>query len=244
MAARTKRNANANAREKVWGAAAADGQLSFAQRRSWGGPRARSGRKASPRAKVRHLARPRHAWWAPIHITLRRAKGLPSLRSERLHNELREAVRATKREDFRIVHYSVQADHVHMVVEAEDARALASGMKSFTIRAARRLNSRVLGGRRGSLWGDRYHRRDLGSPREVRNVLVYVNNNYLKHFEIVPDRVDPCSSAPWFTGWMQVFAPPPEPSPVALPQTWLLARGWHDNIRFIHVRELPRALRA
>jgi len=42
------------------------------------------------------------------------------------------------------------------------------------------------------VWGDRYHRRDLGSPREVRNALVYVNNNHLKHHEWdAPDRAWP-----------------------------------------------------
>ena len=177
-----------------------------------------------------------------MHVTLRRAKGLPSLRSERLHNELREAVRHTRRDDFRIVHYSVQADHVHMIVEADDADALARGMKSFTIRAARRLNSRVLR-RRGAVWGDRYHRRDLGSPREVRNALVYVNNNHLKHHEWDAGLVDPCSSAPWFAEWVHAPDPPPDPSPVERAGTWLLARGWHGNVRFLHLGELPRALR-
>jgi REP element-mobilizing transposase RayT len=60
---------------------------------------------------------------------MRRAPGLPSLRSERLHNLLREAIRATRREGFRIVHYSVQADHVHLVIEADDATILSNGMR-------------------------------------------------------------------------------------------------------------------
>ena len=223
----------------------AEGQLSFAQRRSWGGPRVGSGRKAAKRANVAHAKRPPHVWSFPVHVTLRRAKGLPSLRSERIHQELRAAIRRVTRGNFRIVHYSVQRDHVHMIVEAEHARALANGMKSFTIRAARNVNARVLG-RRGSLWGDRYHRRDLTSPREVRNCLVYVNNNHLKHHELDAGLVDPCSSAAWFTGWMQRFDPPPEPPPTAEPETWLLERGWkgRDGFpRYIHLGELPAALR-
>ena len=42
------------------------------------------------------------------------------------------------REDFRIVHYSIQNDHLHMLVEADDARALTNGMKSFVVRVAMR----------------------------------------------------------------------------------------------------------
>ena len=177
---------------------------------------------------------------------MRRAKGLPSLRSERIHNELREAVRKTRRGDFRIVHYSIQSDHVHMIVEAENARALACGMKSFTIRAARRLNSAACLRRRGAIWGDRYHRRDLVAPRDVRNVLVYVLANHLKHHEWDAGLVDPCSSAAWFDGWMQVVEPPPSPPPTEPPRTWLLERGWLGRggfPRYIHLGELPQALR-
>ena len=149
----------------------------------------------------------------------------------------------TRRDDFRIVHYSVQNDHVHMLVEAEDAAALSAGMKSFAVRAARRINKYALR-RRGSVWGDRYHRRDLSSPRDVRNALVYVINNHLKHHEWDAGLIDPCSSAPWFDGWMHGPAPPDTPSPTEPARTWLLRRGWHDDIRFIHQGELPRALRA
>ncbi|MDB4933486.1 MAG: hypothetical protein JWP87_458 [Labilithrix sp.] len=173
---------------------------------------------------------------------MRRAKGLPSLRSELIHNELREAVRLTRRDDFRIVEYSIQRDHVHMLVEADDAAALAAGMKSFSVRAARRINTRALR-RRGGVWGDRYHRRDLDNPSDVRNVIVYVMNNHLKHHEWDDGLIDPCSSAPWFTGWMHKPEPPAEPSPVERARTWLLRKGWHGDVRFLNRGELPRALR-
>jgi putative transposase len=159
---------------------------------------------------VRHRARPEHRWYQPVHVTLRRSKGLPNLRSEVLH--------------------------------ADDRAALSAGMKSFAVRAARRLNARLR--RRGHVWADRYHRRDLVSPRDVRNAIVYVINNHLKHHEWDAGLVDPCSSAPWFGGWMHRPRPPDTPRPTEAPRTWLLERGWHDNVRFLHRGELPRALRA
>jgi putative transposase len=217
-------------------------QRSFAEHVTWGGPRAGAGRKAPARANVRHRARPEHVWYEPVHVTIRRAKGLPSLRSEVVYAELREAVRLTRREDFRIVEYSVQRDHVHMLVEADDAAALAAGMKSFKVRAARRIN-RVLR-RQGSMWGERYHRRDLGSPRDVRNAVVYVMNNHLKHQEWEGGLVDTCSSAPWFQGWMHKPNLPDEPAPVERARTWLLHTGWHRKLNYLNRGELPRAMRA
>ena len=104
------------------------------------------------------------------------------------------AIRATRREGFRIVQYSVQADHVHLVIEAESASVLSSGMRSFAVRVNRRVPCR-----RGRVWGDRYHRRDLTSPREVRHAFVYVRGNHVKHREPNVGLLDPLSSGPWFT---------------------------------------------
>lgn len=237
----------ANAREKIWGAdtkGRAEGrQLSFAARKTWGGPRKGAGRKAGHRPKVRHVRREPHSRWKPVLVTLRRAKGVPNLRCGLLHKEVQAAVRRTNRDDFRIVHYSVQADHVHMVVEAEDGAALSAGMKSFAVSAALRVNFRALRRKRGRVWGDRYHRRELGSPRQVRNALVYVLANHLKHGECDVGIIDPCSSGPWFRDWMHPPPPPPGPSPVAPARTYLLERGWHDGWRFIIPGEVPRALR-
>ena len=244
-----------NARERTWGVdaggsggrevarAGAGTQLSFADRKARGGPRKGAGRKAAPRARQLHVTRPAHSWWNPVLVTLRRAKGVPSLRCGLLHRELRAAVRRTRREDFRIVHYSIQADHVHLVVEADDRAALAAGMKSFAVSGALRVNFRALRRKRGRVWGDRYHRRELGSPRQVRNVLVYVLGNHLKHGELDVGLIDPCSSGPWFRDWMHPPEPPPEPTPVASARTWLLHRGWHDGWNFLFPGELPHALR-
>jgi putative transposase len=159
------------------------------------------------------------------------------LRSDVVYAEVREAVRLMRREDFRIVEYSVQRDHVHMLVEADDAAALAAGMKSFKVRAARRIN-RVLG-RRGSVWGERYHRRDLGSPRDVRNAIVYVMNNHLKHQEWEGGLVDACSSAAWFQGWMHKPTLPDEPAPVERARTWLLRTGLAPEHPLLESRRAP-----
>ena len=198
-------------------------QLGFAFR-TWGGRRRGAGRKrSSGRRSVPHRPRHAHDPRCPLHVTLRAHAGLPSLRENRLHVALREALGAASSTTFRILHYSVQRDHVHLIVEADAATGLRRGMQGFAIRAAKAVNRAL--GRRGRVWGDRFHARMLARPREVRNALIYVLQNWRKHLRNVRG-LDPWSSAAWFTGWRQPCAVPPGRPPVARARTWLAGVGW------------------
>ena len=190
---------------------------------------------------MRHRARPTHKYWNPSHVTLRAEKGLPSFRQQTLYAAFEEAFRRMRREDFRIVELSVQDNHVHMIVEADDNDAFARGMKSFSVRANRLFNA-ALGRGRGRGWGDRYHRRDLTDARQVRNALVYCINNYKKHLGMSHGlmRIDPCSSARWFEGWTAIRTANDGLRPTPEPRTVLLARAWKAH-GFIHPGEVPRA---
>ena len=98
-------------------------QLSFAEVPTRGGPRKGAGRKPkdpSARPNVVHRTRPLHRSELPVHITLRRAKGLPGFRSERLHRLLKEAIRDTRREGFHITHY------MDLVIDATRLNVLLS----------------------------------------------------------------------------------------------------------------------
>ena len=193
------------------------------------------------RPNVHHVVRPKHSKWCPVHVTLRRAKGLPSFRTELLHCLMKRAIADSQREGFRIVEYSVQADHVHLVIEAESGSALTSGMRSFAVRVAMRVNSRVLRRHRGRVWGDRYHRRDLTSARQVRNALVYCLQNYKKHQRVTSGapRIDLCSSARWFQGWTAIRQHDDGPRPTEQAHTVLLRTAWQKH-GFIHPGEAPR----
>jgi REP element-mobilizing transposase RayT len=164
---------------------------------------------------------------------------LPSLRSPAVFAAIRSALARTARAWFRIVHFSVQADHVHILVEADDKTSLSRGVVGVVVRLARSFNRVV--GRRGRLWGDRYHARTLATPREVRHALVYVLMNWKKH---VPGAVglDPCSSASMFEGWKDrsVRGPPSEGDlPVRTAETWLVRAGWRRH-GLIGIEERPR----
>ena len=191
----------------------------------WGGWRPGAGRPRG-RTKVAHERRePVNARY-PLHVTLRVAEGVPGLRRRAALAIVRDAIAAANRDPFRVVHFHVLANHLHMIVETSSARALARGMRGLGVRLARKLNA--LFGREGALFAERFHARSLRTPTEVRNALRYVLLNSDKHAR-GPRRfeVDPFSSGAAFDGWADERWRYSEPSScTARPHSWLLAVGW------------------
>jgi REP element-mobilizing transposase RayT len=171
----------------------------------------------------------------PAHVTLRATTGLPSLRDRVVFGAVRSALAAASRRRFRVLQFSVQRDHLHLLVEADAPTDLVHGIKGLAIRVAKAVN-RLLG-RRGRVWGDRHHLRTLVTPRQVRNAYVYVLANWKKH---VPGArgLDPRSSAAWFTGW-RTRLERIGPSPVAAARTWLARIGWRRH-GLVRLDEAPR----
>ena len=104
-----------------------------------GGARRGAGRPPKgARAGSPHKARPKLAARYPVHVVLRVAPAIGSLRRHVTYRAIRAAtITAAKRTDFRIVHLSLQRTHVHMIVEADHETALAKGMQGFQISAAK-----------------------------------------------------------------------------------------------------------
>ena len=118
-------------------------------------------------------------------------------------------------------------NHVHLIVEADDRDRLSRGMKGLAIRMTRQLNG--LWGRKGAAFTDRYHAREISTPTQARNTLLYVLNNARKHAaqfgrKLAPRWVDPFSSARQFDGWRQRVRR--EPGVVVAAESWLLRAGW------------------
>ncbi len=164
----------------------------------WGGARKRAGRKRkSSRRNVAHRTRPGFSRGA-LHVTTRVRQEVWNLRTHRCFRELRRALeRGCARFGFRLIHFSVQGNHIHFIVEAPDQLALTRAMKGLEVRMARALN-RVMR-RRGQVFADRYHAHLLRTPREARNACDYVLSNWRVHAEregrLVPRGADPYSSA-------------------------------------------------
>jgi REP element-mobilizing transposase RayT len=163
--------------------------------------------------------------------------GVPSLRSVRFAAEFRASLRqACERGEFRVAQYSLQRDHVHLVVESAGKDALARGMKAIGARVARAVQRTF--GWRGAVLDGRYHLRVLKTPREVRNVLAYVLLNARRHWQkrsgaAPPVRIDSASSGRWFDGWRrrpaEASAPALGPPEVSRARTWLLKEGWRRH---------------
>ncbi len=215
-----------------------------------GGARGGAGRKpkVSGRPGVDHRSRAPLASRFPVHVTLKLQSGLPRLRSRREYAALRAAFAAGCARNlagtFRLCHYAVLNDHLHLLCEAETRTALSRGLQGVLIRIAKALNK--LWSRRGSVFADRYHDHILKSPREVRNALRYVFGNGKKHAtegrEVrVAQAIDTFTSAPWFTGFREritVLGIEAIVRPVADARTWLLTEGWLRHGR-ISVHEVP-----
>lgn len=202
-------------------------------------PRARGGRRPGAgrppnglRAGVSHLRRPSLSAAHPLHVTLRVVPGVRSLRGSSLFRVIRRALAAAScRFGFRLVHFSVQRNHLHLLVEARDRLALRRGAQGLAIRVARAVNRRLQ--RRGKLFGDRYHARALLTARAARFALRYVLANVRKHAaaQLPAGHIDDCSSAAWFDGWarpaeLAFGARRGADPPVMRARTWLLRVGW------------------
>src|SRR5262245_30906913 len=205
---------------------------------NWGGKRRGAGRKPKgARAGVSHAKRPKHTGRIPLLTTLKFLRGLPRLRNPIAHQAVREALAASTKDDFRVIEYSLQADHLHLIVEAADEHALSRWMKGLAVRIARALNR--LWRRMGTVFPDRYHARALTSPRAVRIALVYVLGNARKHGAWSGPRPDVYSSGPSFDGWTRSeLCADSVPRLLARARTWLLDVGWRRH-GLLDPREQP-----
>jgi REP element-mobilizing transposase RayT len=225
--------------------------------RTWGGRRRGAGRKPSkPGIHHRRVRRrPALSGREPVHVVVRVVPAVGRLRRPKAYQAIRRAlITVLLRGRMRVVHLSIQRNHVHPIVEAGDERALARGMQGFQISAARHLNAavsvevrRAVGGRagrsllreprRGQVFTDRYHAEIIDTPRRARHCLAYVLNNWRRHREdqAGPRQrsapVDPYSSGICFDGWADhstPFAFPRgyQPLVVSPASSWLLTTGW------------------
>jgi len=222
----------------------------------WGGKRQGAGRKPKAgRAGAPHTRRPTLKERHPVHIVIRVVPAIGSLRKRFMYKALREAsITAAAREDFRIVHLSIQRTHVHLLVEARHKAALSRGMQGFQISAAKHLNTAVSTTwserRRGQVFADRYHAEIIETPRQARHALNYVLNNWRKHREDQAGfarawKIDPFSSAIRFLDWKELAGREPwrkrdtyDPLVVCSPHTWLLREGWKLH-GLLSVAEVP-----
>ncbi len=189
-----------------------------------------------------------------MHVTMRCRRDVPSLRSQSLHEAIVRSIRRSVKRGIVVLHYTIQDDHLHLMVEAADKVKLARGMQYLFSRMAVVLNAQLR--RKGSVFRDRHHRHVLKTPSEVRRALVYILFNSRKHDtsllynEDAIDWIDEASSAMWFEGWDPDARPPPDEvarkraeigaSPLAVATTWLAHVGWQRAGGPLRFSERPK----
>ena len=196
-------------------------QLSLPRTAGWGGRRKGAGGRKKPGSGVSHRRRRRFTN-LPVHVTLRVRRDVWNLRSRRCFRALHRAfVHADARLGLQLCHFSVQGNHLHFLVEAEDARALSRGMQGLTIRMAKALN-RVMQ-RRGAVFADRFHAHLLRTPTEVKHAFSYVLRNHAVHAKRAGRAITATADVYSSVGYLAFeFA---LTAAIASPRTWLLRRA-------------------
>jgi len=164
---------------------------------------------------IAHTKRPSVSSKLPLHVTIRMEDAVWNLRSRRSFRIVEKALFAASARFASVCHFSVQGNHIHLLVEANDKRSLSSAMRSLGVRVARGMNR--LMSRRGRVVAHRYHARALRTPSEVRRARDYVLGNHAQYARAwrhsTPSRsIDPYSSA--------------AQREMPTPRTWLLRVGW------------------
>jgi REP element-mobilizing transposase RayT len=216
------------------------------QRSHRGGRRPGAGRPRKPhQPDAPHRKRPSLSPLHPVHVVLRTTALTPRLRCGAVYRALRRVLaRYLGRTDFRVIHISIQRNHLHLLVEATDRRALTRGMQSFAINAARAIQRGA-----GKVFAYRYHATQIKTARQARNTLAYVLNNWRRHREDARThaKLDPYASGIAFDGWSQRqrFHVPNSYTrlPVSPPRTQLLVFDWQQFGR-IDLYEQPGATRS
>jgi len=206
------------------------------EKRPRGGKRDGAGRKRNGRGRDHaHAPRPALSSRHPVHVVLRTLDCVPRLRDREGYSAIRRVLtRYLGRDDFRVVHLSLQHNHIHLLVEAQDQYVLARAMQSFAINAARAINrsNRAY----GKVFAYRYHATQITTARHARHALAYVLNNWRRHREDAANLaainawIDPYASGISFTGWIYGtrFQCPKgyTPLPVSAARTDLLRCDW------------------
>jgi hypothetical protein len=136
----------------------------------WGGRREGAGRPPKrANAGVAHTRRPKLTARHPLHIMLRIRDDVWNLKTRRCLPTIEEVFSAGgEGSGFHVVQYSVQPDHLHVLAEASDQRALSRGMQGIGVRLSRAINRLMQ--REGTIFVDRYDAQSLRTAEEVASV--------------------------------------------------------------------------
>ena len=151
---------------------------------SRGGRRPGAGRKRIHSKGVAHREREKVQMRHGLHVNF---KYRTSIRHKKGLSLLKRAILNARKMGLRVIHYSLQSNHIHLILEAQDNAILTRGMRSLTVTIAKGLG-------KGRVQLERYHLHVLRSVRETKNAVHYVLFNEQKHSGLKKAYVDGYSS--------------------------------------------------
>ena len=206
----------------------------------WLGRRAPApaGRKDRAGPRMGHDRRARHDARHPVLLTLRAARGVPSLRSRGLFTAVRDAITQTGDAAFRVLHFSVQQDHVHAILEGDSHDALVAGIRGLVIRIALAVK-RVARVRK--VWAiatthARWRRRARFATRSPTCCSTSGSICARRPASIL------AAQGPGSAAGRVATNPAAAPAPTSAARTWLAATGWR-RLGLIHTHEQPGSAR-
>lgn len=138
-----------------------------------------AGRPAIHDIGIRHLARPHLKKPSSLHLTIKIKKIKADIKNKSILSILKRAILNARKKGLRVLHYSLEYDHVHLLIEAENNTILGKGMQAFGVTLSKAINRvRKL---KGGVYKHRYHFRQISSARELKNVMNYIFSNGMKH---------------------------------------------------------------
>jgi len=138
-----------------------------------------AGRPALWDKGIRHTLRPRLKKASSLHLTIKVKKIKAEIKNKAVLNLLKRAISNARKQGLIIIHYTLEYDHINLLIEADNNSTLAKGMQSLGVTLSKGINR--LKKLKGAVYKHRYHFRQISSPSELKKVMSYIFNNGLKH---------------------------------------------------------------
>jgi hypothetical protein len=149
-----------------------------------------AGRPAIHDKGIRHTKREAILGPRPLHLTIKLIRA--DIQNKAILKALRHAIFRARLQGLRVIHYSLEHDHIHLYAESSDNKILGKAMKALGGSLVKRINKHFLS--KGRCYKTRYHLRILRSATEVKNVINYILKNGIKHRR-TKSVIDPYNSA-------------------------------------------------
>lgn len=139
----------------------------------------KAGRPAIHDKGIRHTCRPHIRMKTPLHLTIKVRSNKADIQNKIILKALHRAIMRARIKGLKVLHYALEYNHVHLLIEADNNKNLHKGMQAFGITIAKAINKFKRD--KGAVYKHRYHFRQISSLRDFSNVLNYIFHNGIKH---------------------------------------------------------------